>query len=625
MSFIQNNILESILDSIGWTLIHSLWQGLLILSLFLLMLIIFKNKSVQFKYIVSLLSLCLFLCTFVLTLLISCKHHYLIGNRFVEAAHIQTYSTKGVGSSLVVETSNWDKYLSQNLPGKLTGIIHTGLKYLKQSTGWLALTWLMIVFVLLIKHLLGYRKLASLVKDRHNQEASKWQLLLNELSLEFRLKNKVRMLISPYVNSPFVFRIFKPVILFPLKLFTRLDEDEIVAVLRHELTHLQRYDSLTNVFQIVMEALFFYQPGVWYISKQMRLQRELICDEIAGDLCADKKVYVNTLVKIEELRLELRLFAVAANRNNNELLYRIQRILNKSPKEIRKNRSFNLLPLLMTVPIFLLVSFVKFKNVKPSTEDFHNRFEEVAGKYLSYATSSMVVFDTNNERYSVFNDSISRQQYTPLSTFKIASSLFAFESGTAKDTSFTIKWDSIQNPFEPGLRNKEPYKYWYRDQNLQSAYTYSVNWFYLNLHRMIGMNQMKKYITACNYGNGDFADDIDGFWLDGSLRISSYQQVEFLRSLYKETLPGFSAKAQKATRDLMLNVSDPTYKIYGKTGTGDLGNHKLLCWYVGFVEMSENTYIFAFNTFVDQYQQMNSAKRIEIVKKVFNDLHQMQL
>ena len=131
MSFIQSNILESILDSIGWTLIHSVWQGLLILSLFLLMLIIFKNKSVQLKYIISFLSLCLFLCTFVLTFLISCKHHHLIGDRLVESDHIQPYSTDGVGSHLVVETSSLDKYLSQNRFRKFTGIIHVGLKYLK--------------------------------------------------------------------------------------------------------------------------------------------------------------------------------------------------------------------------------------------------------------------------------------------------------------------------------------------------------------------------------------------------------------------------------------------------------------------------------------------------------------
>jgi beta-lactamase class D len=236
-------------------------------------------------------------------------------------------------------------------------------------------------------------------------------------------------------------------------------------------------------------------------------------------------------------------------------------------------------------------------------------------------SGSFVLFNLNaGNSYLVYNDSLSSKRFSPCSTFKITNSLIGIESGVAENENYLIEYDSTKISPKPWWYATEPFKYWMQDHTMKSAIKYSVVWYYQELARRIGGEKMKDLLNRIDYGNNDISSGIDKFWLCGSLRISAAEQVEFLKKLYSDKLPGFSVKTQEIVKNIMLYESTDKYKLYGKTGGGDCWDNKVIGWYVGFIETESNTYIFGMNVFADNFSDLNNNKRIEMTKDILKKL-----
>jgi len=133
----------------------------------------------------------------------------------------------------------------------------------------------------------------------------------------------VRILQSALVESPVVIGALKPVILLPASLATRLPADQLEALLAHELAHVVRHDYLVNLLQSVLETLMFYHPAVWWISSQVRQEREHCCDDVAVRVASNRTVYVQVLAAVAGARGPQTVPAA----NGGVLLPRLQRIL----------------------------------------------------------------------------------------------------------------------------------------------------------------------------------------------------------------------------------------------------------------------------------------------------------
>jgi hypothetical protein len=94
--------------------------------------------------------------------------------------------------------------------------------------------------------------------------------------------------------------------------------------LAHELAHVRRHDYLVNVLQGIAESLLFYHPAVWWISNQIRTEREHCCDDLAVEASGDVLVYARALAALESMRPGL--FKAALSANDGSLLRRIQRL-----------------------------------------------------------------------------------------------------------------------------------------------------------------------------------------------------------------------------------------------------------------------------------------------------------
>jgi beta-lactamase class D len=220
-----------------------------------------------------------------------------------------------------------------------------------------------------------------------------------------------------------------------------------------------------------------------------------------------------------------------------------------------------------------------------------------------------LLYDLNADKYMVYNRARIDSEFIPASTFKIFNSLAALESGAVKDENEIIKWDGVHRDIES----------WNNDHNMRSAFRNSVVWFYQELARRIGYERMQKYINLAGYGNKNIDGGIDLFWLQGELRITPVQQIDFLVRLKKDSLQ-FSKKTMDIVKDIMILEQDENYILRAKTGWG-ARFEKQVGWFVGYVETNKqekNFYFFVNN--IDINEVKDTEGRYSITKEILKEL-----
>jgi hypothetical protein len=147
----------------------------------------------------------------------------------------------------------------------------------------------------------------------------------------------------------------RPLLLMPAGLLSGLDPTAVEALLAHELAHIRRHDYLVNFTQCVVEILLFYHPAVWWISRRVRTERELCCDDVAVAWCADPQLYAETLNRLHELRSRSLTPALAAT--GGDFMFRIKRLLIPSAIQSGTPRRFNLAALACSTVLLLSAGF----------------------------------------------------------------------------------------------------------------------------------------------------------------------------------------------------------------------------------------------------------------------------
>jgi hypothetical protein len=156
-----------------------------------------------------------------------------------------------------------------------------------------------------------------------------WQERIRQIARRLEVRRAVRLYESAIADVPAVIGWIRPIILLPASALTQLSPAQIEALLAHELAHVRRHDYVVNLLQSCVETMFFYHPGVWWIGRRMREERENCCDDLAVMACGDAMIYARALANMEQLRSSLPALAMAAN--GGGLLHRIQRLV--APRE----------------------------------------------------------------------------------------------------------------------------------------------------------------------------------------------------------------------------------------------------------------------------------------------------
>jgi beta-lactamase regulating signal transducer with metallopeptidase domain/Flp pilus assembly secretin CpaC len=296
------------------TLLHSLWQGVLIAAM--LALVMRRVANPHLRYRLALLTLVMIPASGILTWAAMNSPNRSLPVPAVQPAPVET--------ALVAAPS-------ENPQTKLVMLANRSPAPPPTSwTAWLALLWIVGTSAMLGRasvKLAGAERLRRSCQPLDNPQVTQ---LLAEARRAVGLARRVRVAVTDRLTSPAVVGVLVPTLVLPLSLVTTLTPEQIRFILLHELAHIRRGDYFANLFQFFIEAVLFFNPAVWWISHQVRREREACCDALAIELSGAPADYARTLVHIAESALTPSPVAAPAFGNEREpssLTDRVQRLL----------------------------------------------------------------------------------------------------------------------------------------------------------------------------------------------------------------------------------------------------------------------------------------------------------
>jgi beta-lactamase regulating signal transducer with metallopeptidase domain len=310
-----------LLNSLCWTLIHSLWEGLLAALAAGIVLLCTRRSSAALRYR---------LLTGVFFGLVAVVGGTLAWE--LTRPEPVTLLVSGPGAAAAHSGGHTTIFLSNTLPAARTVSppSHWGTVFAAFCDTH-ALLIVSVWFVILIGKLLQTGWSLAYVQRIRRQSIrpapAPWPERLHELADLVRLRRPVTLLESALIKVPMVAGYLKPIILLPMGILAQLPQDQLEAVLLHELAHIRRRDYLVNILQGLVEAFLFFNPFVWWVSSLIREEREHCCDDIAIATTRSKAHLINALVAFQEYSLSVPDYAVAFPGRRHYLLDRVKRIV----------------------------------------------------------------------------------------------------------------------------------------------------------------------------------------------------------------------------------------------------------------------------------------------------------
>ncbi len=242
-------------------------------------------------------------------------------------------------------------------------------------------------------------------------------------------------------------------ILIPIGMCTSLSTEQLETIFLHEIAHIRRKDYLINLLQLVVEAIYFFNPFVWIVSGIMKREREHCCDDAVVQLHGNAKAYAHALATLEELRLSKVGLSLSLAENKNQLLNRVKRLMEKSVKNYSSRERI--------IPALLLVIGL------------------ICASWISTHTSKTELSSVNPDKLFVASDTIKKNKKTKVN--KKAES-------KSKEISTNKQKQDDKSELEPDLSDAKEFETDYAFQFNQGHFPVPDNDF--ELHGMPPMSMM---------------------------------------------------------------------------------------------------------------------------------------
>lgn len=325
-------------EVLGWSLLHSLWQFLLLAAMYALILRVRVFQIPQYRYLTGLFALLLmFLC--------------FIGTAWYEYRLLLTETTNPPTLAVHLPVTSGE---GPNDGESFWRISAAAGAYFHKSLPYLVNVWLIgVVFYML--RLLGNFVALQQIKRRSSTDLPKW---ISDKATAYLQKMQVNFPVvvrkSEEIEVPMVFGILKPMVLLPAGLVFNMPPEQLQAILAHELAHVRRQDFAVNLIQSILEMLFFYHPAFWWINLSVRESREQATDDLAIGSGAKASDLAHALAHIvNRTAMQAPELAMAAQKSGFPTLHRIQRMMGAKPSKLANS------PLITkTMMITCLLSFI---------------------------------------------------------------------------------------------------------------------------------------------------------------------------------------------------------------------------------------------------------------------------
>ena len=391
----MKNVFEStdFMESLGWTLVNSLWQGLAIYILLIVVLRLIPSRNARLRYVMSCASVILFLIANISTFA------YLFGQNSQTVAHSAT--TQNYSFTHSIESTglrvSWIDVIAQQISEMMPLII---------------VAWAIGSIVFMIRIVTGWWYInrlklnATIIDD--------WSDRINELATQIGISKIIHVAESVHIQTPMVIGFVRPMILIPVGMISGLSTEQLEAIFIHELAHIKRHDYVVNLIQTIVESIFFFNPFVWSISRIIRREREYCCDDAVTESTKNTLVYAKALAHLEEVRLSSPMLAMTLGENKNQLLDRIKRIM--------KNSTKNYSSMDKVVPaVLLVVGLICASWLTINSEKYEGDKKRVASDTIkrknrvsSYSKSTVITFDKDGNPHEETIERSSDEDWQPV-------------------------------------------------------------------------------------------------------------------------------------------------------------------------------------------------------------------
>lgn len=319
MNFLYQYLPEELVNALGRMIFHSFWQGTAISFALALILFLLNKKSAKTRYVIAVSGLILFVASAVLTFSLEFSNTESTG----ATPHVSVNSVNPASGIFVnpislanEETTVWssiNSYFNQNLPFFVfvwfSGLLFFSLRFIGS-----------VLYVQRVR------------TQGINELDIEWIYRSREIGKRLGFKKFIPVFESIKVKVPLAIGYIKPIILLPLGMINNLPYYQVEALIAHEFAHIKRYDFVINLLQTLVETIFFYHPAVWWISSQIREERENCCDDITVNVCGNSLAYSKALYNLLQIQHNHPELALAASGNVNQLLRRIKRMNGEKSK-----------------------------------------------------------------------------------------------------------------------------------------------------------------------------------------------------------------------------------------------------------------------------------------------------
>src|SRR5690242_15269326 len=306
MTTLAHGISPELLQALGWTLLHFVWQGAALAALFAVADTLSRQAGT--RYALAVITLVLMMAAPVIT--------------FTELTRQKDpaarYGAQRASASAVKPVQGVSVAARPSAPAPETPPSQPA------AILWFVEVWFLGVVLLSLRTAGGLFLIERMRRKELKPVGRELYLKCIALQLRMGFERVIRYCECDRLDAPAAFGWIRPVVLLPVQALSGLTEDQIEAVIAHELAHIRRLDGFVNLFQIGVETLLFYHPAVWWVSQRIRIEREHCCDDEAVALCGDAVTYARALTQMEEWRTAPSLMMAA---NRSPLSQRVVRLL----------------------------------------------------------------------------------------------------------------------------------------------------------------------------------------------------------------------------------------------------------------------------------------------------------
>ncbi|GAB3365250.1 hypothetical protein GCM10027566_35690 [Arachidicoccus ginsenosidivorans] len=303
--------------------------------------------------------------------------------------------------------------------------------------GMLIMTFRVVYAYILSRQLKSKGLYPAPITYKHHQE---------EVCRQLGIISTVKIYLSDRINVPVMLGFIKPIILLPLSIATHLTTTQIEAIITHELAHIRRWDYLINFLQSIIEAVFFFNPFVWLLSKIMREEREKACDEMVIR-AVPAYTYATALLALEKINGTKRLTLAANGHKPFKLLNRIKHFtMKENPMMTFRQKALSLVLILIGLSCIAWLSPEKNKQSNKQAGQHQIQQTNLQGTPINFTNTKLT--STDSIPHQQKGNQVSNQDLSPeiqKQIDEITKSAKQIAQQVTKDTSWKLHVHEMQH------------------------------------------------------------------------------------------------------------------------------------------------------------------------------------